>query len=50
MWFDFDNGLLVEYEMGVTADQNMSYERAGKTDVATEAATVDSQTKIKLVK
>lgn len=50
VWFDYENGLLVEYEMGATADQSLSYERAGKTDVATEAATVDSETKIKLVK
>jgi hypothetical protein len=49
-WFDYENGLLVEYSMGGTSDLTVSYERAGKTDVATEAMTVDSQTKIKLVK
>jgi hypothetical protein len=50
IWFDYENGLLVEYEMKVTANQTLSYERAGKTDVATEAMTVDSQNQIKLVK
>jgi len=50
LWFDYDNGVLVDYDAGGTADQNMSYERAGKEDVATEAITVDTQTKIKLVK
>jgi hypothetical protein len=50
VWFDYENGLLVEYELKVTADQTLSYERAGKADVATESATIDSQTQIKLVK
>jgi hypothetical protein len=42
--------VLVEFSVGVTADQSLSYERSGKEDVATEAATVDSETRIKLVK
>ena len=50
MWFDYDSGVIVDYNAGGTADQNMSYERAGKEDVATETSTVDTQTKIKLVK
>jgi len=50
LWFDYDNGVLVEFSVGVTADQSLSYERSGKEDVATEAATVDSETRIKLVK
>ena len=50
MWFDYENGLLVEYGVGVTADQTLNYERAGKADVATEFATIDSQSKIRLVK
>ncbi|HVP56489.1 MAG TPA: hypothetical protein VMU02_00195 [bacterium] len=50
IWFDYDNGLIVEYETNVTADQELKYERTAKTDIATEASTVDSQTKIKLVK
>lgn len=50
VWFDYDNGVMVEFSSGATADQTMSYERAGKEDVATQAATVDSQAKIKLIK
>jgi hypothetical protein len=50
LWFDYDNGLLVEYEANVTADQTLRYERTAKTDIATEAATIDSRMTIKLVK
>lgn len=50
VWFDYDNGLAVELTLGVTADQTMSYERAGKEDVATQVETVDSETRIRLVK
>jgi hypothetical protein len=50
VWFDYENGLMVEFISSVTADQSMSYERAGKEDVATEAATVDSDVRIKLIK
>lgn len=50
LWFDYDNGLVVEYETNVTADQDLRYERTAKTDVATDAATIDSRMAIKLVK
>jgi len=50
IWFDYENGTLVEYEMKVTANQVLRYERAGKADVATEESTVDSQVHIKLAK
>ena len=49
VWFDYVNGLVVEYVAAVTATQDFSYERAGKEDVKTEFATIDSESKIKLV-
>jgi hypothetical protein len=48
LWFDYGNGLPVEFSLRTTLDQTMRYERAGKEDVATEVSTVDSEVKIKL--
>jgi hypothetical protein len=48
LWFDYANGLPVEFTLRLTRDQVMRYERAGKEDVATEASTIDSEVKIKL--
>jgi hypothetical protein len=48
LWFDYVDGLVVEYNTTATATQDISYERAGKEDVATDFATIDSESKIKL--
>lgn len=50
VWFDYDNGVMVEFSSNLTSDQTMKYERAGKEDVATEIATIDSEAKIRLAK
>ncbi len=49
IWFDYENGYVVEYREKVTATQDHSYERAGKTDVKTETSTIDSEVTIKLI-
>jgi hypothetical protein len=48
IWFDYENGLPVEYSLRTTVNRSLSYERAGKEDVATETSTVDTESKIKL--
>jgi hypothetical protein len=50
LWFDYGSGLVIEYSLTLTVDQVRKYERAGKEDIATEASTVDSGIKIKVVR
>ena len=49
IWFDYENGLAVESGGTATITSDFSYERAGKEDVKTEFATIDIETKIKLI-
>lgn len=49
IWFDYENGLTVEAGGTATITSDFSYERAGKEDVKTEFATIDVETKIKLI-
>jgi hypothetical protein len=49
LWFDYENGLAVESGGTATLTTDFSYERAGKEDVKTEFATIDVETKIKLL-
>jgi hypothetical protein len=48
IWFDHVNGVIVEYTAKTTASQETRSERAGKEDITTMNATVDSEVKIKL--
>lgn len=48
IWFDYANGLMVEYSKKVTLTREYSYERAGETDVASQVTTVDREFKVKL--
>jgi hypothetical protein len=48
-WFDYENGLPVESSGKATITSDFSYERAGKEDVATQFATIDVETKTKIV-
>ncbi|MFZ1946363.1 MAG: hypothetical protein WAW06_02345 [bacterium] len=50
LWFDHGSGLVIDYSLNLTVDQVRKYERAGKEDIATEASTVDSGIKIKVVR
>jgi hypothetical protein len=49
IWFDHVNGVIVEYAAKTTASQETRSERAGKEDITTSTATVDSEVKIRLV-
>jgi hypothetical protein len=49
VWFDYESGLPVESSGTATITTDFSYERAGKEDVKTEFATIDVETKIKLI-
>jgi hypothetical protein len=42
------NGIVVEYTAKTTASQETRSERAGKEDITTTTATVDSEVKIRL--
>jgi hypothetical protein len=48
IWFDSADGVIVEYSIKTSATYTMRQERAGKTDVATDFASVDSEIKIKI--
>jgi hypothetical protein len=48
IWFDHVDGLIVEYTAKTTASQQTRSERAGKEDVVTMTATVDSEVKFRL--
>lgn len=48
LWFDYVNGLMVEYSKIVTLTRDYSYERAGEEDVASQSTTVDREFKVKL--
>jgi len=48
IWFDYTNGVLVEYSKKVTLTRDYSYERAGEEDVKTETFTIDREFKVKL--
>ena len=50
IWFDHVNGVIVEYTAKTTAGQETRSERAGKEDITTMNATVDSEVKIRLAK
>jgi hypothetical protein len=50
LWFDYAEGLPIESSGSATITSDFSYERAGKEDVASEYATIDVETKMKLVK
>jgi hypothetical protein len=49
LWFDYENGLAVESSGRATITSDFSYERAGKEDVKTEFATIDVESKMKLL-
>jgi hypothetical protein len=49
MWFDYVAGLPVESSGTATISADFSYERAGKEDIASEFATIDVETKMKLI-
>jgi hypothetical protein len=48
-WFDYENGIAVESSGKATITSDFSYERAGKEDVATQFATIDVETKTKII-
>lgn len=48
IWFDHVNGVIVEYAAKTTASQETRSERAGKEDIITTIATVDSEVRIRL--
>ena len=48
IWFDHVNGLIVEYACKTTASQETRSERAGKEDITSMVATVDSEVKFRL--
>jgi hypothetical protein len=48
IWFDYQNGLVVEYTAKTTASQETRSERAGKEDITTTVSTVDSEVKFRL--
>jgi hypothetical protein len=50
LWFDYAEGLPVESSGSATITSDFSYERAGKEDVTSDFATIDVETKMKLVK
>ena len=50
LWFDYVAGFPVESSGKATILSDYSYERAGKEDVASEFATIDVETKMKLMK
>jgi hypothetical protein len=50
LWFDYTAGLHVESSGTATVTADLSYERAGKEDIASEFATIDIETKMKLIK
>lgn len=49
VWFDYVDGLPVETSATATLTSDFSYERAGKEDVASAFATIDIETKIRLI-
>jgi hypothetical protein len=49
IWFDYVNGVVVEYDAKTTTSRQTETERAGKEDIVTEAMTLDSMVKIRLV-
>jgi hypothetical protein len=50
LWFDYTAGLPVESSGEATISSDYSYERAGKEDVASEFATIDVESKMKIMK
>ncbi|MFH1312975.1 MAG: hypothetical protein ABIJ00_07070 [Candidatus Eisenbacteria bacterium] len=50
LWFDYVDGLPVESSGTATITSDFSYERSGKEDVTSEYATIDVESKMKLVK
>jgi len=48
IWWDYTNGVIVEFMSDSSANQTYRRERAGKTDVTTDHSGVDSEIKIKL--
>jgi hypothetical protein len=48
IWFDHADGAIVEYSVKTSSTYTMRQERAGKTDVATDFASVDSEMKVKM--
>jgi hypothetical protein len=48
MWFDYNEGVLVEYDKKVTITRDYKYERAGEEDVATQTTSIAREFKMKL--
>ncbi|MGD8628390.1 MAG: hypothetical protein PVH52_04875 [bacterium] len=48
MWWDYKNGVIVEFTSDSTANQTYRREIAGKTDVTTDYSGVDTEIKIKM--
>jgi hypothetical protein len=48
IWWDYTNGVIVEFTSNSTANQTYRREIAGKTDVTTDHSGVDSEIKIKM--
>jgi hypothetical protein len=48
IWWDYANGVIVEFTCDSSANQTYRRERAGKTDVTTDHSGVDSEIKIEM--
>jgi hypothetical protein len=48
IWWDYTNGVIVEFACDSSASQTYRRERAGKTDVTTDHSGVDGEIKIKM--
>lgn len=48
IWWDYTNGVVVEFTSDSSANQTFRRERAGKTDVTTDHSGVDSEIRIKM--
>jgi hypothetical protein len=48
IWWDYTNGVIVEFTCQATANQTYRREIAGKTDVTTDHSGVDSEIKIEM--
>ncbi len=48
IWWDYANGVVVEFTCNSSANQTYRRERAGKTDIAVDHSGVDSEIKIKM--
>jgi len=48
MWFDYNAGVLVEFEKKVTITRDLRYERAGEEDVASQTTSIAREFKVKL--